>query len=79
MYVPTFVPAPPLFRTVGKSGDEATIDSVTITPDPPVKGQDVNVKATVTFSKECFCFLQNGNIKAYYLDLGRVAVENPAS
>ena len=33
----------------GKS-DRAKLDSVTISPDPPVKGQDVTVEATVTLS-----------------------------
>ena len=39
-----------VFRHAGKSGDPAKIDSVTITPDPPVKGKDVTVKATFTLS-----------------------------
>ena len=39
-----------------KPGDEAKIDSVTITPDPPKKGQSVTVKATVTA-----CMLNQSN------------------
>ena len=41
--------SPHLFA--GKSGDKDKIDSVTITPDPPVKGKSVEIKATVTFGK----------------------------
>ena len=42
-----------------KSGDAAKIDSVTITPDPPKKGQSVTVKATVTTSE----VVTNGSAK----------------
>ena len=40
----------------GKSGDPVKIDSVTITPDPPVKGKNVSIKATFTLSM-CMCRL----------------------
>lgn len=35
------------------------IDTVTITPDPPVKGQDVTVEATFTLSKQHYILFIN--------------------
>ena len=36
---------------IGKPGDKTKISGVTVTPDPPVKGQEIEVKATITLGK----------------------------
>ena len=44
---------------IGKDSDMGKIDSLTITPDPPVKGQDITVKATFTLSKQHYILIMN--------------------
>lgn len=44
---------------IGKDSDMGKIDSLTITPDPPVKGQDLTVKATFTLSKQHYILIMN--------------------
>ena len=40
-----------LYISAGESGDIGKIVKVTITPDPPQKGQDLTVEADMTLSK----------------------------
>ena len=41
----------PIFLFIAKSGDPFEINKVTITPDPPVKGQGLTVVANITFGE----------------------------
>ena len=56
---------PPFSLLIGKPGDHAKFSNVVITPDPPVKGDDIEVKATVTLGK---LFSEYSNFR-YWCDL----------
>lgn len=45
-------PVGDIWSNCGKEGDHAKISNVIITPDPPVKGDNIEVKATITLDEE---------------------------